>query len=102
MEFMSSMLGLFNRAAVSGTTVQQLGIILEEYVFPFCAVGGIVWALYIGVLFWQGKDEQSRTKARKRFFNAIATLIIILVLWAIMKGVNLGTGSVTPNDSQSY
>ena len=62
----------------------DLAKILNTYVFPAILVVSALWAVWIGIAFVRATDEAARRAAKDRFLKALATIVIIAVLYLIM------------------
>jgi hypothetical protein len=69
-------------------TAKELAKIFEWYIFPILGAVAILWAVWIGIAFATAKDEQHRTQAKSRLFKALASIMIIAVLWFIMANLS--------------
>jgi len=63
---------------------QELCGILTSYIFPVLVVLSVVWAIWISIAFGMAKSEQERTNAKARLVKALATIVIVLVLYYIL------------------
>jgi len=75
-------------AAGARSLANQLARVLRDGVFPFLCVASVLWAVWIGIEFGRAKDSGTRQKAKERLVKAVASVIIVLVLWSIMFGVS--------------
>jgi len=67
---------------------KQLSDILTGYVFPFLAVGAVLWCLWFGIMFAKAKDAGARDNAKKRLIKGLASVMIIIVLFFILRGLS--------------
>jgi|GEM_PF-3253293 len=65
----------------------QLGRVLTRYIFPTVILASIIWAVFMGIQFGTATDEGKRKQVKDRFIKALATVVIIVVLYGIMIGV---------------
>lgn len=59
-------------------------------IFVLCAAVGVIFALYLAFNLARAGDEQTRSKAKKRIVNAIASLMTVVILTVIL----FSTGAV--------
>jgi hypothetical protein len=65
---------------------QQLAWVMLYRIFPFLALAGIVWGIWISWSFAKAKDAQSREAAGKRLIKAIFTILAVVAIWGILWG----------------
>jgi len=67
----------------------RLGSVLTTYIFPTVILASIIWAVFMGIQFGTATDEGKRKQVKDRFIKALATVVIIVVLYGIMIGYQL-------------
>ncbi|MCL2228633.1 MAG: hypothetical protein FWC00_02260 [Firmicutes bacterium] len=65
----------------------QLRLVFVELMLPFLLIGGIFYAIMVGIQFGTAKDEGSRNAAKQRLIKSIATIFIFVIILAIMYGL---------------
>ena len=75
-----------------------------SYIFMVVGAVGVVYAVYLGFLLAKATDESKRSQAKKRIFNVISGLLIIVILTGVIvafdwSGAGSGKGSeYNPNN----
>jgi len=69
------------------TLARDLGNVLTTYIFPVCILASILWAVWLGIGFGTATDEGKRKQIKDRFIKAIATVLIVVILYGIMLGI---------------
>ena len=87
---MTSLLLQETSKLATGGTGLQVGLLRAlAIMLGFCALGAIIWSIYLGASLAAARDEQARHAALKRIFHGVSSIFIILILFLILYGLDL-------------
>jgi len=68
-------------------------ITILYWIFGFMFVPVIAWALFLGMKFATASDEGKRKEAKRRLFNGIVTIVLLILLVGILAAIDFMAGT---------
>jgi len=78
--------------------------IITSYFVPAIAIVAVLWCVWVGIQFAMAKDETGRRNAKKRFANAVAVVLIFVMMTSVMFtiGLTLSSGALIIDQGESH
>lgn len=69
--------------------------VIANYIIPVICLVSVVWAIWIGIQFALAHDATKRQNAKKRFMNALGTVMIFILMTSAIMGINFSFRSTS-------